>query len=273
MTIDTDDLDPVIVIYGMITNENEYQTIKITSSSPYFDNQPNPPVSGAIVTVRSSENEIFIFEELVSEKGVYQSVDPMAGIPGLRYNLTIEVDFDQDGVKDVYKSGMTMQAPIEIDSVNIKRMDIMGRERYTLNLYGYEPPTEDYYLLRYSVNDSMVTRWLSQYEWTSDEFFNGDYVNGMILRFFVDVKDKDDFDDDNRIFVTPGDVITLHISRIEKGYFDFIVQCQNEMYGENPFFGGPASNITTNITNGGIGYFTGYITTTLKGIVPNRRHD
>jgi hypothetical protein len=39
------------------------------------------------------------------------------------------------------------------------------------------------------------------------------------------------------------------------------------MNGENPFFGGPASNIITNISNGGLGYFTTYAGSTAETTV------
>jgi hypothetical protein len=38
------------------------------------------------------------------------------------------------------------------------------------------------------------------------------------------------------------------------------------MSGENPFFGGPASNIITNISNGGRGFFTTYPLSTTKTV-------
>jgi len=69
-------------------------------------------------------------------------------------------------------------------------------------------------------------------------------------------------------YVKQGDKITLCISLIEKGYHDFLLQCQSERRGENPFFGGPASNITTNITNGGVGYFAAFSTTRLDAYIP-----
>jgi hypothetical protein len=89
----------------------------------------------------------------------------------------------------------------------------------------------------------------------------------MIQRFWdIDEKEKleqyDDDDDDDRerrrVYLAVGDTVAFSLFHIERGYYDFIGQCQDEMSGENPFFGGPASNIVTNISNGGFGYFTAY---------------
>ncbi|MCE5225970.1 MAG: hypothetical protein LLG05_08925, partial [Porphyromonadaceae bacterium] len=69
-------------------------------------------------------------------------------------------------------------------------------------------------------------------------------------------------------FVESGDKITIEISRVEKGYYDFIMQCQQGIDGENPFFGGPPSNIDTNITMGAVGYFSSFSPTKFTVTVP-----
>lgn len=269
--IDTDESDPVIVIYSVITEELTHQSVRLSSSSPYFSNESNPLISGAIVQIESSGDKIFIFQESDTAKGLYFSEELMAGVQGVSYKLTVDVDFDGDGIKERYEANMTMPYKIELDSIELEKKRIMGKQFYAVNIYGEEPPTEDYYLFKYAVNDSLISGKISKYECSSDEFFNGEYINAMTVRYFNDIENEDDYDDDDnedRVFLTAGDKVTLTISRIEKGYFDFVTQCQNEMYGENPFFGGPASNIYTNITNGGVGYFTGYCSYDLHGIVP-----
>ena len=53
--IKTDDAEARLCIYGMITTNNEYQKITLSSSAPCFDNQPNKKVTGANVVIRDDE--------------------------------------------------------------------------------------------------------------------------------------------------------------------------------------------------------------------------
>jgi len=55
---------------------------------------------------------------------------------------------------------------------------------------------------------------------------------------------------------------------IERAYFDFISDCSRERRGENPFFGGPPSNISTNLSAGAVGCFTSFCIEEQKTVVP-----
>jgi hypothetical protein len=149
---------------------------------------------------------------------------------------------------------------------------MMGQKGYAMYLYAQDVPTEDYYLSRYKVNDTLVLDNISQLSLMSDRTFNGQYMNAMLLHMFRDVDDRNedqdaDRDENRRAYLGLGDVVTLSFGRIEKGYYNFINQCRDEMEGESPFFGSPASNITTNISNGGIGYFACYPLTSIETTV------
>ncbi|GHU96571.1 hypothetical protein FACS1894156_7840 [Bacteroidia bacterium] len=89
--------------------------------------------------------------------------------------------------------------------------------------------------------------------------------NGLIQR----IVDDSDSDGDNRGNLNVGDTVRLSFGRIQKGYYNFILQCQDEKEGGSSFFSSPASNINTNISNGGIGYFSCYSVTVAETIVKN----
>lgn len=264
----TNDSEPAIVIYGCLNDLEMHQSIRITSSSPYFEEKQNQAVQDAIVTIQSSENETFELEELTNEKGTYQTVIPMSAKPGITYQLKVIVDFDQDGVLETYEASTLMPRHYELDSMVIRTQPIMGYKHYALDMYGLEEPGDDYYLCRFIVNDTIERFKISQFIPVSDKGVDDDYMRGLTLTYINDIEDYDEDDDDDYLYVTSGDKITLCTSRIGKGYYDFINQCQKEKNGENPFFGGPASNITTNISNGAVGYFTAFSTSKLDGVIP-----
>jgi hypothetical protein len=275
--IKTDNSPPVIVIHGYLTDELMFHTIKVSASSPYFDQMLNRGISGAMVKITSSENDVFWFKEIDTIPGTYLTVEKVNGTPGVTYSLSVEVDFDNDGVRETYNATSTMLSVVTVDSIGIKNVQLMGYKFYNLGIYAQDPPTEDYYLSRYKLNDSIIMATINRLSPMQDLAFNGQYLNGQVIERFWDKSEKErvereDDDDDTdaerrRIYISPGDTITFSLCHIEKGYYDFIVQCQKEMRGENPFFGGPASNIITNISNGGLGYFTTYPLSTVEAVV------
>lgn len=267
--IKTDNSKPVIVIYGTITNIPAYQEVNISSSTGYFDNNANPKISGAKVTI-SSDSETYDLQEVPSTPGLYRTSKQITGIPGKNYALRVEVDFDQDGVKEIYEANEKMERSIQLDSIDVTKSVKSDYTFYSLNVYAQEPPTEDHYMCRYQINDSIYNK-ISRYILFDDVSINNQYVKGLSIWHFPDTKDKGLYSDDDikdMTFISAGDSITLEMCIISKGYYKFLTQCQQEMNGEDPFFGGPLSNIDTNISNGGAGYFAAYYVSEAKNIVP-----
>jgi hypothetical protein len=258
--IETNDSSPVISIYGCFTDELKQQSVAVSVSSPYFDSQPNRSLSGATVEISASNGDIFILVEDPANLGRYQTSNAVTGLPGTTYTLTVKADINNDGAQEFYSATSTMPAAMTVDSIRIKSVSAMGNQSYELSVYAQDPPTEDYYLGMYEINGLLMDK-ISKYSILNDEMFNGQYMNGWSLGKFGTMDD-----DDNRMRLKPGDVVILHFSRIEKGYYDFIKQCRNGMNGESPF-GGPASNIVTGISGGGVGYFTAYAVSKTTAVV------
>jgi len=272
ITINTRNSEPVIVIYGQITDEYKYQYIRITSSSPYFDEKMNQVISGALVQVESTDGDLFRFYE--GTDGYYFSESRFAATVGTTYNLTVEVDFDKDGKIEIYEASTTILPVIPVDSVDIKPINIMGYRHFSMNFYMQDPSeAENFYLCIFYINDSLTNNKLSQYLYSDDRMFNGEYVDGASFTYFEDATDEKNLtspraDDEDNYMVSPGDIIRLQLLNIEKGYYNFISESISVKYGENPFFGGPPSNISTNISNGAVGYFTGFSLQEQTTVVP-----
>jgi hypothetical protein len=260
--INTDDSAPVIVIYSELTDQFKRQEVKITRSSPYFDDTPNAGISGAKVTITSSSNTVYSFLEHDTIPGLYYSLQRFSAEKEMHYSLKVEVDFDNDGIPEEYEANTTIASVVTPDSLTLEPLELFGHQNYWLYLHCQDPPEENYYLFRVMYNDSLVTNKISNYLISDDALLNGQYFKGNIYRF-NDISNKENDSEERRersIYLQPGDRITTTTSLIPKGFYEFISQCQGEKNGENPMFGGPASNITTNISNGGVGYFAGYCT-------------
>ncbi len=268
--IDTNDSDPVIVIYGTITDELKQQEVKISRSSPYFQDQPNVPVSKAVVTIESSDNKLYELFEIDTIPGTYRSRSSWAVTPGITYNLKVQVDFDENGKNDVYTASASVATKVYTDSIKLVPMNIMGHKNYSFNVYAQDSPAQDYYLFKYIRNDTLITEKISQYRTYEDLGINGQYLDGLTIDYLDHIDNWATDSEEQRkrsIYVKPGDIMVLQTSSISKGHHDFINQCQKEMGGENPIFGGPASNITTNISNGGTGFFSAYCISQVSTVV------
>jgi hypothetical protein len=235
----------------------------ISRSSPYFADEPNLGISGAKVTIQSSDAEIYSLSEDDSIKGLYYSKHKFSAHDGINYSLSVEVDFDNDGILDKYEASTTIIPSVVIDSLTLDLIEMFGHKNYFLYLHSWALPEESYYLYNVIYNDSLLTHRLSRYIVTDDVLFRGQYMKGNLYRF-DDISNWESDTEESRdrtIYLQPGDKIVVKSSVISKEYFDFINQCKEERGGENPMFGGPASNIITNISNGGVGYFSGYCVT------------
>lgn len=253
--INTRNSEPLIVIYGCLTSENKYHSIRITRSSPYFHDDENEGITNAKVIVTSSLGLEYPFSG--DSMGLYVSQRRFAASPGATYRLSVEVDNER------YEAETTTLPVVPVDSIEVKYISIMGFGHYSLNVFMQEPgETENYYLFRYFINDTISNDMVTDFVISSDHFYNGEYVNGANITYFEDANDPllQEFNRENdyQNKVSPGDKVRLHIINIEKGYYNFIRDCKREKHGENPFFGGPPSNIFTNLTNNAVGYFTSY---------------
>ncbi|MFM8742863.1 MAG: DUF4249 family protein, partial [Cytophagales bacterium] len=87
--------EPLLVVYAWITNKPGAQTIVLSQSQAYFDNDLPPPVSNAIVTVVENDNKTYTFTEETSRKGYYTwrpTGAEVFGAVGNSYKLTIQVN-------------------------------------------------------------------------------------------------------------------------------------------------------------------------------------
>lgn len=261
-TIHTNDSPPVPVIYGLLTNKFEHQELMITRSSSYFDNKPNVGISNAEVIVQSSDNKFFKFiEKYDTIPGLYVSENAFAACVGTEYKLSVTMDFNGDSKLDRYEASTTILPSVVVDSIVIEPIDLMGHKSHILYAYFQDPVGDKNYMaVNIFHNDSLLTAKISNVGISSDELIKNQQVKASLFRFDdISEKEKDSPENQKRsIYLQQGDLIEASISLISKGYFDFISQCRKEMGGENPMFGGPASNITTNISNCGVGYFAGY---------------
>ncbi len=110
-----EEANPVIVFDAWISNKPGPQEIRVMLSQSYFDNTLPPGVTGATLQVIDDLGAVFIFEEDLTEAGVYRWTpalpDEVFGQVGRTYTFSALV------AGTTYESVTTMNRTTPIDSI------------------------------------------------------------------------------------------------------------------------------------------------------------
>lgn len=235
-----------LVVDGILTTDTTAQCIKLTTSGDYFDNKPMPAISNALVTINDGD-ETLTLTESSTNKGWYYTSSDFYGKQGHTYTLNIEnVDINNDGVMESYSSSSYMNNLVSIDSIDIGYVDQYNL--WQVLMYAKEPgETEDYYLFRVTVNDTLITNKYSKQTVTDDQFVNGNYMDGIWV-YSLDANDTIE----NLML---NDTVMLEMLTINEHTFDYMSALATETQPKTPLFSGPSANIPGNISNGALGVF------------------
>ena len=241
--IKLDDTFTRLVVEGKITDDSTEHTVTLTRTTSYFYNQPAPRVEGAQVSLSDEEN---VFHLTETKAGVYKT-EKMAGIIGRTYTLNIELAEEINGHSSYTAADKMMPVGV-IDSIKLHYIDQW--EVWEIRLFAQEPPTTDFYMFNWSKNGKLVTDTIDEVNVSDDKFFNGSYSNGIGVGWFQEERE------DERLH--PGDLVTLIMSTITEKYANFVWEIQDETGYNSPLFSGPPANVSSNISNGALGYFAAY---------------
>lgn len=245
-----------LVVDGCITTDTMAHTIKLTTTSSYYYNQPAPAVSGATLTITDGTSTYQLTE---TSPGIYQTDGNVAGIPGKNYTLNIMLKQAIGGYIE-YQANSYMNTLSPLDSVSLKFQPDWGKEGFfEVKIYVQEPPTIDYYRFMIYKNNELLTDTITEWFVTDDKFFNGSYTNGAAVAYLNQSNPSEHLD--------PGDIVTVEVDNIGKDYCTFIWNTQSEIRGSNPLFSGPPANVEGNISNGAIGFFAAYANTRASAVV------
>ncbi len=124
---------------------------------------------------------------------------------------------------------------------------------YQVLLYALDSPVKNFYAFKVYRNGYLITDSLHEMMVQDDVFFNGNYTFGIPVQF-LNQSEKDEI-------ILPSDTVTLEINGITDKYYNFILEAQSEIFYQTPLFSGPPANISSNISNGALGFFTAYSVT------------
>ncbi len=234
------------IIYGELTTDTMAHRVSVTKSAEYFSNAPAEPISGANVNIWDGET-LHTLSEDANNPGIYLTSENFYGEVGKTYTLTVDnVDLLGNGNTQSYSATSQIPPISAIDSIAAGKHKFF--EGWEIKLYAQDPEeTQDYYLFKCSLNNTLDTDTITNYQVTDDILFNGNKTNGIGVYFF------EGYD-----ALKTGDIIELEVCSIPKDFFKFVIEIQVSARPSVPLFSGPPANPRSNISNNAIGYFAAY---------------
>jgi hypothetical protein len=212
----------------------ETQTIKLTQSAPFFNNQI-PPATGAIVTVTNQSNQVFNFVDNNSDG----SYDCLNFVPELNETYTLNILYNNES----YRGTTTMTSVTPIDYIEQNNEGGFTGEDIEIKAYYTDPANEENYYFFEFKEEHETNPYLNVYD---DEFIDGN----QIFAFYSNGDTES------------GHELSIKNYGISEQFYDymFLLLQQSENSGGGPFEVQPATvrgnciNVT-NPDNFPFGYF------------------
>lgn len=230
ITLDLETAEPILVIEGYVSDQDEIQTVKISKTYPFTESNKFNAVSGAQVVLTSGSSSVTFSEGM---PGVYESIK-FAGAPGEKY--TLEVVFEGK----TYTASSVMPQKVPIDLLSYKKLSFFGGEQ-TFPVINYQDPAgmQNQYRTLLSVNKKLEFNSADE-----DRFNDGNKVESIL---FYSVDDLE-----------PGDEMEIEFQSIDRNVFKYFFAL-SQISGN----GGPPTapaNPASNFNNGALGVFSAYST-------------
>lgn len=235
------------VVDGTITTDTMKHKVKLSKSIDYYSQTDVPAVSDAVVTLSDGSTTITLAEN-DTVPGMYETPEDYSGVPGKTYTLNIELAEAING-QTSYSASSYLNAVAPIDSINVEYKEEW--KAWELQIYAWDPVSVNFYMFDVYKNGVWITDTIDEVGISDDKYFNGNFTYGAAVYYFIEENPDE--------VVNPGDSIVLRMAGITEEYYHFVYDVMMETFEfRNPLFSGPPANISTNISNGGMGFFTAY---------------
>jgi hypothetical protein len=236
VNVDLNDAPAQLIIEGEVTNGGTPQ-VRISRSVNFSASNTYPPVSGAIVKVTDSSNQLTAMLR-ESDAGLY-TTKIFSGVPGHVYQLEAMVD------GKTYRASSTMPRPVPLDSVTFAMStDINNKQNINAIVNFQDPPgLGNYYQLTESLNGRSIPN-IFVFE---DRLSDGRYIEQPLFN--------------DSAYLQRRDTLLLTMNCVDKNVYNYFYALAG-VTGNNNFQTATPANPNSNISNGALGYFSAH--TSLK---------
>ena len=248
---------PLLVVDAWVNNLPQTQTIKLSSTQPYFENQLPPPLSNAQVVISNNQGNIFRFFENDDLPGTYQwdpdVLNQNLGEIGTQYQLEVITN------GETYRAFSQLKRVPEVDTVTFRFEpdDLFFPEDAFLAEFWARDPVGagDTYWIKTYKNGVLLNKPIEINIAYDAGFSEGGNFDGTIfiqpIRAAVNPIDEDENDE----ILAPyelGDSIYVEIHSINRQAFTYLneVALQTDRQGGfAELFATPIANVSTNLVN------------------------
>ncbi len=247
-----------LVVDGWITNEPGSQSIRLTWSAAYFNNDAAKPVLGAEVTVTDDKGVVYTFKDLANN-GKYVwggSIKDTLGHIGRKYTLKVK------NQADIYTAVNEIKRVPVIDSIVYQKETLPfkpekgPKEGYVASFYArdFEGAGDTYWIKPVINGKATVTRPTSISIAYDAAFSAGAPSDGLI--FILPLRQAITTDS----LYSAGASVGAELHSITNEAFDYLKQI-GEQAANGGLFAVPIQNIKSNVVNttpggpGALGYF------------------
>lgn len=208
----TDEAKELLVVQGLITNQNETDTIKLSTSLPLGEKSVARPVSGCLVSLSDNLGSNIILEE--KKPGTYITPPFFTGVVGRSYTLHVTANSAFNNFN--YESDPMEMIPVPpIDSIYYEKTVIEKADGFFKGVDGCQiyldtqDPTKNCRFFRWDFTETWMLKLLfpvyNQICWISDKSHS------------INIKSTAAFDED-RVTRYPINYITNVTDRLKRNY-------------------------------------------------------
>jgi len=257
MTIVLPENSKKLVVEAYLFPGDSNSRVRLTQTADYFSNKAANPVSRAKINLDDG-NSSWQFNESEDDSANYLlSYNKFNPVTGKTYHLDIRLANPIGNLSHFESQTTLIPLRIHIDSISIQYAPDI--EKWMIRLFAKDSAGKDFYLFNSRVNSHWITDSIQRKVARSDVYFDGRYLSGAIVQVL------------NKNELHGGDHYELVASSISEDYYQYIISLQDEIEPKNPIFSGPSANVYGNISNGALGYFTAFASTSYQVILRDKR--
>lgn len=242
IVLELESSDPKLVVESILTDNIEPYTVKLSQSTPYFENNENF-VTNAFVMISDDLGNIDTLQYVAN--GIYSTITNRQGMVGTTYTLTVIWQ------GNTYTATETIPLKVNLDTIlyDYQEESTFNEEGYITALNAQDTP--DYpnqYRFTFYRNDTLMTDPF-KYFVVDDQFSDGNYISAFTPYVYQS-----------------GDSCRIEIMCITEPYYQFLLSLSTQVQATGGPFDPIPSNPPSNISNGALGFFAA-VTRSSKSIV------
>ena len=241
--LDTQQLPPLLVVEGLLTDRPEKNYVKLTTTVAFYDTIKPPAVNNATVKISGSDgttvNLLNYSGANTDSTAFYLPETPFSALPFVNYTLEITHDGKTYTAEDMMRPTMDLDSlTSEVDEW-YKSWEPEDDRFYRLTLFADEPDeTVDYYMFRFYRNHAIERRFETDI-YIVEDFALTDMANGVPLP----------------IYYALDDTAVVELYNISRQAHVYYTDLQFVLGNDGGMFSPPPANPKTNISNDALGYF------------------